>query len=400
VPVEDENEVSGLYIDTQQGLEDFLARCSGATTLAIDTEFLREKTYYPQLCLLQIATDKRVGVIDPLAPLDLKALIPLLTDERVTKVFHAGDQDRVILYQELGVVTRPVFDTQRAALLLGLPEQMGLIALVKHFRGVSLKKGESFSDWLQRPLVPAQLDYAADDVRYLPSIYRKMVAELEVRGRLSWLDDDFKAMEDEDLYRVNPREAWKKLKGISALRGSQLSVVREVAAWREQVAQRRNLPRKWILTDELLVEAARKQPKSLEDLFQIRGLKEKLGGKWSQELLLVVAAASKRPPTEWPQRELAVNRRPSATPQLDLMNTLLHHRAKELHIASSVLASRDELARLATGDHKNLMLLKGWRRELIGEELLRLLAGEVSLALNGEELKVTLLSQAEPQGTQ
>jgi ribonuclease D len=400
VPAEDENEVSGLYIDTQQGLEDFLARCSGATTLAIDTEFLREKTYYPQLCLLQIATDKRVGVIDPLAPLDLKALIPLLTDERVTKIFHAGDQDRVILYQELGVVTRPVFDTQRAALLLGLPEQMSLITLVKHFRGVSLKKGESFSDWLQRPLVPAQLDYAADDVRHLPSIYRKMVAELEARGRLSWLDDDFKAMEDEDLYRVEPKEVWRKLKGISALRGNQLSVVREVAAWREQLAQRRNLPRKWILTDELLVEVARKQPESLEDLFQIRGLKEKLGGKWSQELLLVVAAASRRPQVEWPQREQAVSRRPSATAQLDLMNALLHHRAKELHIASSFLASRDDLAHLATGSHKGLMLLKGWRRELIGEELLRLLAGEVSLALSGEELKVTLLSQAGSQGTQ
>jgi ribonuclease D len=383
-----------LYIETQRKLEEFVAQCKGAATLALDTEFLREKTYYPQLCLLQMATEGQVAIIDPLAPLDLKTLAPLLTDERTTKVFHAGDQDRFILYQEIGVVARPVFDTQRAALLLGLPEQISLITLVRHYRGISLEKGESFSDWMQRPLARAQLAYAADDVRYLPAIYQKMVSELEERGRLVWLDDDFKAMTDEELYRFDCEEAWRKLKGTSALKGSQLATIREVAAWRERLAQRRNLPRKWILTDELLVEVARKQPDSLEGLFQVRGIKDRLGMKWSQELLAAVAQAGRRPQSEWPVREPATGRRVSATAKLDLMNAVLHHRAKELHIASSVLASRDELARLAAGVRDNLMVLKGWRRELIGEELLRLLAGDISLALDGEELKVTLLSQA------
>jgi ribonuclease D len=389
-----------LYIDTQQALEDFVTQCAAATTLAIDTEFLREKTYYPQLCLLQLATESQVAVIDPLASLDLRTLVPLFTDERVTKVFHAGDQDRLILYQALGVITKPVFDTQRAALLLGLPEQMSLVSLVKHYRCVSLEKGESFSDWLRRPLTPTQLAYAADDVRYLPSIYHTMVSELESRGRLAWLNDDFRAMEDEELYRVNCEEVWRKLKGVSSLKGSQLATIRAVASWREHLAQQRNLPRKWILTDELLVEVARKQPSSLEELSQIRGVKDRLGVRWSHEMLAAIVAASKQLPDEWPTREQPQGRRANTTAKLDLMNALLHHRAKELHIANSFLTNRDELVSLAAGTRKGLTILKGWRRELIGEELLRLLAGELSLALDGEELKVTLLSQAERPCTQ
>ncbi|MDR2587495.1 MAG: ribonuclease D [Coriobacteriales bacterium] len=384
-----------LYIDTQQALEDFVVQCTAATTLAIDTEFLREKTYYPQLCLLQLATESQVAIIDPLASLDLQTLVPLFTDERITKVFHAGDQDRLILYQALGTITKPVFDTQRAALLLGLPEQMSLVTLVRHYHGISLEKGESFSDWLRRPLAPAQLAYAADDVRYLPDIYNTMVSELKSRGRLTWLNDDFRAMEDEELYRVDCEEVWKKLKGISSLKSSQLATVRAVASWREHLAQQRNLPRKWILTDELLVEVARKQPTSLEELFQIRGIKDRLGMRWSQEMLASVAAAGEQAPGAWPVREQTQGRRASTTAKLDLMNALLHHRAKELHIASSFLTNRDELVSLAAGTRKGLMILKGWRRELIGDELLRLLDGELSLALDGEELKVTLLSQAE-----
>jgi ribonuclease D len=385
-----------LYIDTQQALEDFVAASEKARFLALDTEFLREKTYYPQLCLLQIASEAGEAIIDPFAPLNLKALVPLFTDERITKVFHAGDQDRIILYQELGVVTHPVFDTQRAALLLGLPQQMSLIALVKRCCGVSLKKGESFSDWSQRPLTPTQLSYAVDDVRYLPAIYQKMVADLTAVGRLAWLEDDFRAMADEAAYRVDEWDVWRRLKGVASLRGSQLAVVREVAAWRERVAQRRNLPRKWVLSDDLLVEVARREPESSDSLFQIRGLQERLGKVWSREVLAAVRTALRKPPGEWPVVDRPLGRSMASTARFDLMNALLHHRAKELHIASSFLASHDELLRLAAGQRKNLALLQGWRRELFGEELLRLLDGQLALSLDGDELKVTLLSQATP----
>jgi ribonuclease D len=389
-----------LYINTQRALEEFVAASVDASILAVDTEFLREKTYYPQLCLLQIATEKHEALIDPFAKLDLKALVPLLADGRAVKVFHAGDQDRAILYQVLGAVVRPVFDTQRAALPLGLPQQMSLTALVKHYCDVSLKKGESFSDWAQRPLTQTQLAYAADDVRYLPAVYRKMTLELTESGRLSWLDDDLREMEDEDCYRVEPQDVWRKLKGVSALRGSQLAVIREIAAWREQVAQRRNLPRKWILSDELLVEIARREPDSLEDLFRTRTLKEKLGRKWSQEVLVAIRRAQSFSPDEWPVREPLPNRDAGTATKLDLMNAVLHHRAKELRIASTFLANRDELTRLAAGQREDLMILKGWRRELVGDELLRLLNGMLSLSLVNDELKVTLLSQAGPSPAQ
>lgn len=389
-----------MFIDTQEALDAFVARSRGTDLLTLDTEFLREKTYYAQLCLLQIATEESEVVIDPFAPLDLKTLIPLLTDEHVVKVFHAGDQDRAIIYQELGAVVRPVFDTQHAALLLGLPQQMGLIALVKRCCGVSLKKSESFSDWSQRPLTPTQLSYAADDVHYLPAVYRKMVAELTASGRLSWLDDDFRAMADEGKYRVDSREVWRKLKGVAALKGSQLAVVREIAAWREQLAQKRNLPRKWILPDDLLVEVARREPDSLDALFHTRGIKEKLGKKWAQEVLTAIATARQQPQGEWPVLERAPIRDTSVTARLDLMNALLHHQARKAHIASSFLASHDDLVRLAAGRRENLTVLKGWRRELLGDELLKLLDGERSLSLAGDELKVTLLSQADSSSAQ
>jgi ribonuclease D len=383
-----------LYIDTQQALEDFVTASEGAGFLALDTEFLREKTYYPQLCLLQLATEGAEAIVDPFAPLDIKALIPLLTDERTTKVFHAGDQDRLILYQELGVVVRPVFDTQRAALLLGLPQQMSLIALVRHCCGISLKKDESFSDWAQRPLTPTQLNYAADDVRYLPAVYRKMVADLTASGRLAWLEDDFRAMEQESAYRIDEREVWRRLKGVSSLKGSQLACACELAAWREGAARARNLPRKWILPDDLLIEVARREPDSLEALFRTRGLKEKLGRTWAQEVLCAIEKARRLPPEAWPTIERPPGRDAGAAARIDLMNALLHHRAKELRIASSFLASHDDLARLAAGQRKGPMILKGWRRELLGDELLRLLDGQLALSLGGDGLKVTLLSQA------
>ncbi|MDR1015163.1 MAG: ribonuclease D [Coriobacteriales bacterium] len=382
------------YIDTQQGLEEFAAELCGTPLLTLDTEFLREKTYYPQLCLVQVAADGREALIDPLAPLDLRALVPVLTDPRTVKVFHAGDQDCAILYQALGAVVRPVFDTQRAALLLGLPQQASLVALVRRFCGVSLKKGESFSDWAQRPLTETQLSYAIDDVRYLPLAYTRIVSELQEKGRLPWLEDEFRDMEDEERYRVDAREVWQRLKGVAALRGSQLATVREVAAWREQAAQERNLPRKWVLPDDLLVEVARREPASPEDLYRVRGIKERLGKRWSQEVLAAVERAQGLSPDQWPTPRRVPARDARCVASLDLMGALLHQRAKELHIATSFLAGHDDLARLAEGQREGLTILKGWRRDLLGNELLRLLEGGISLSLDDGDLKVTLLSQA------
>ena len=380
-----------LYITTQSALDEFIKTSQEADFIAIDTEFIREKTYYPQLCLMQIATPNGNVAIDPLGELDIKSLAPLFTNPKVTKVFHAGDQDRIILYAELGAVVRPVFDTQRAVMLLGLPQQMSLASIVKRFCGVNLSKGECFSDWAQRPLTEKQLSYALDDVRYLPEIYQKVVQQLGDCGRLDWLLEDLRSMEDEANYRQEPGDAYKRLKGITALRGRQLAVAREVAIWREGSAQRRNLPRKWLLSDELLVEVARREPTTIAELHTIRGLKEQLGNRQSQELVQAVDKARKQPQVEWPVREQLPNNDAGITVKVDMMTALLHYHAKQLRIASAFLTNHNELVRLAAGQRQDLEILKGWRRELLGNELLRLLDGRLSLSFSGDELRITEL---------
>jgi len=382
-----------LYIDNQESLEETIAIFSKADFLTIDTEFMHERTYYPKLCLLQVASDDLEVIIDPLAPLDLTSLTKILTDQDITKVFHAGDQDRIILYQMISAPVSPVFDLQRAVLLLGLSQQMSLASLVKHYCDVNLKKDESFSDWSQRPLTTEQMNYAINDVHYLPYIYRTIVQELEENGRLHWLDDDFAAMGDESLYAVDSREVWKKLKSATSLKGQQLAIAREVCSWRELTAQRRNTPRKWILPDELIIEICRRAPASVPDLLKIRGMKNHMNSQSADQVLEAVAIAKQLPPVTWPKNEKFRSFDSGLSSKLDLLNSLLHLRSKELHIASSFLTNHSELVRLACGQRTDLPLLSGWRKELIGDELVSLLEGKLALSLEGDDLKVTLLPQ-------
>ncbi|MFR7403388.1 MAG: ribonuclease D [Coriobacteriaceae bacterium] len=264
------------YIASQENLEAFVRRAASSSVLAIDTEFLREKTYYANLCLIQLATDAEVAVVDPFAIEDMKVLAPLLTDSSIVKLFHAGGQDLEILYRELGVLPAPLFDTQVAATLLGHTQQIGYGPLVHSLCGVNLKKSDSFTDWSRRPLSTSQLEYAADDVIYLPKMYRIMVEKLEAKGRLHWLDNDFAAMSDPAHYESDPFERYKRLKRVGQLTRRQLSAAREVACWREVTAQERDMPRKWVLTDEQIVEACRRESRTIDDLFLIRGVREKL----------------------------------------------------------------------------------------------------------------------------
>ena len=249
--------ISYMYIATQENLAAFVERARSSSVLAIDTEFLREKTYYAKLCLLQMATDDEVVIVDPFEMDDLSVMAPLLEDERIVKLFHAAGQDLEIILREVGVLPRPVFDTQIAAALLGHTQQIGYAALVHAECGVSLKKIDSFTDWSRRPLSASQRDYAADDVVYLPRLYAGMRAALEEKGRLHWLDHDFEELSDPARYEANERERFRRLKRVSQLSRRQLSAAREVAAWRELEAQRRDVPRKWVVTDEQIVAACK-----------------------------------------------------------------------------------------------------------------------------------------------
>ncbi|HJF62965.1 MULTISPECIES: ribonuclease D [Gordonibacter] len=372
-----------MYIATQENLAAFVERARSSSVLAIDTEFLREKTYYAKLCLLQMATDDEVVIVDPFEMDDLSVMAPLLEDERIVKLFHAAGQDLEIILREVGVLPRPVFDTQIAAALLGHTQQIGYAALVHAECGVSLKKIDSFTDWSRRPLSASQRDYAADDVVYLPRLYAGMRAALEEKGRLHWLDHDFEELSDPARYEANERERFRRLKRVSQLSRRQLSAAREVAAWRELEAQRRDVPRKWVVTDEQIVEACKREARTIDELFMVRGLSDRLSTKDARAVVSLISSALSAPPDTWPELDRCGKSEPNVDAELDLMSALVRLRAKENGIAFPTLASHDDLARVARGYREGVDLLRGWRRAIVGEELLELLDGRLTLSLDG-----------------
>ena len=378
-----------MYITTQDALEAFVQRALECKVLAIDTEFLREKTYYAKLCLIQMSADDEVVIIDPLSIRNLKPLVPLLTSPNIMKLVHAGSQDLEILYHETGVLPYPLFDTQVAATLLGHVQQIGYAALVQAECGVSLKKIDSFSDWSRRPLTESQIDYAADDVVYLPRIYRNMRKRLEESGRLSWLDDDFKEMVKPENYVSDNRERFRRLKRVGSLTRKQLAAAREVAAWREEQAQKRNTPRKWVMTDEQIVEGCKREARTIDELFMVRGMREKLPTRDARTVVKLMVEAMDAPESAWPVSAKSGKSEPNVDTQVDMMMALARVRSRENNVALQTLAPHDELARLARGYTDDVELLKGWRRALVGNDLLDLLAGRITLSLDGGTLVVT-----------
>jgi len=383
-----------LYIRTQDELDCLLDSISNADLCAIDTEFIHDSTYYPRLCLLQIATENCEAIIDPFADLNLETLTGVFTDKNIMKVFHAGDQDRQIIYRLIHTPVRPIFDLQYAVMLLGQSQQMSLARIVRLYCDTELDKGESYSDWSFRPLSESQISYAIDDVRYLPAVYKRILKDLSDCGRLEWLTEDFRGMEDVSLYEIDDNERWKKLKGLTSLKPNQLSTARELCAWRERTARDRDIPRKWVLPDDLLVQICKNSPNEIDDLKKIRGLKRYLRINQLNAILDLSIKSRNQPPPKWPLHDPMLRNETHLTAKLDLMNALVHLRSKELQIASVYLANQEELLRLALGERSGLDVLSGWRSEYIGNDLISLLEGKLSLYLEGDDLKVTLLSHS------
>ena len=377
-----------VYIANQEQFVAFVQRAMHSNVLAIDTEFMREKTYYAKLCLIQLATDDEVAIVDPFALDDLGALAPVLQNEQVMKLFHAGRQDLEIILREVGVLPKPLFDTQVAAALLGHTQQIGYAALVHAECGVTLKKIDSFTDWSRRPLSESQLEYAADDVVYLPRMYERMRGQLMKLNRLSWLDPDFEELSNPAKYAINERERYRRLKRVSQLSRRQLAAAREVASWRELEAQRRDVPRKWVMTAEQIVDACKREARSIDELFMVRGMSERLSTRDARAVVSLITSALDAPPDTWPEPDRCGKNEPNVDAQLDLMCALVRLRAKENGVAFPTLASHDDLARVARGYREDIDLLKGWRRALVGEELLALLEGKLSLSLDGMQLRV------------
>lgn len=375
-----------MYIANQESLEAFVGRARSSSVLAIDTEFLREKTYRAKLCLLQMATDAEVAIVDPFAVSDLSVIVPLLEDDSIVKLFHAGGQDLEILYNDLGVVPHPIFDTQVAAALLGQTQQVGYGALVHALCGVTLKKTDSFTDWSQRPLSESQLEYAADDVIYLPQLYAIMTERLREKGRLEWLAPDFAEMEDPAHYEQDPNERFHRLRRVNQLSGRHLAQAQAVAAWRERQAAKRDIPRKWVLSDEQVVEICKRDVRSIDDLFMVRGVRNHLSTRDARALLEAIKKAQALSPEQWPRLHRPGRSERNVDAEVDLMNALVRLRAKENDIAMQTLASHDDLCKVARGHTEGVSVLKGWRRDIVGEELLDLLAGRVALRLDGPDL--------------
>lgn len=367
-----------LFVDTPEGLAVLCTQLRGQTALAVDTEFLREKTYYAQLCLIQIAGEDVIACVDPLALTDLGPLLDILYDTSVTKVMHSARQDLEIFFDLRGALPRPLFDTQIAATLLGYGDQLGYAALVKDFEGVELDKAHTRTDWSKRPLDEEQVHYAADDVRYLLSIYRKQRARLEAGGRLGWLQKDFDEITDPVLYAPPEDTLWKRVRGTQKLSSRQLAVLRALAAWREQQARRANRPRRWILKDEVMVDLARRGPVTREEMEKIRDLEAKTLQRHGDALLAVMEEAKQVPESQWPSRPEYRRLEPIQEGVVDLLMALVRTRGVEKEVSPALLASRGELESLVAGD-RDCTVLHGWRSEVVGAELLAVLNGEAAL---------------------
>lgn len=376
-----------MFIYDTQSLVEALPLLEAAEVLALDTEFMRERTYFARLCLVQIATPEHVFVIDAIALADdLPLLGPALASPASMKVFHAGNQDVEILLRATGVAPAPVFDTQIAATLAGFPTQVGYAQLVKEMTGVTIDKADTFTDWAARPLSAAQLAYAEEDVRHLPGIYGTLRDRLKRESRLEWLAEDFERLADPATYAVDPRVQYLRVKRASTLDRRSLAVLREVAAWRELEAQRSDIPKRWLISDESLVEIARRRPHSLDELRAIRGVNERVASRGGSGLLKVITAGEAVPEDELPRLPKRDRIPRDAQPIADVLSGVLRVRAREHGVAPALFASRDELERFASGDRTGHPLTVGWRHSLVGAELEAILDGRVTVSVRDGQI--------------
>jgi ribonuclease D len=356
-----------------------LARARTHGRISIDTEFMREKTYWAKLCLIQVAVGDECALIDPLAGDDTAGLLDVLADPGVIKIFHAGSQDLEIFYRMAGRAAGPVFDTQIAATVAGFPSQVGYARLMKDLFDVDIDKSDTFTDWARRPLTPAQIEYALNDVRYLDGAYLELTARLEKEGRSGWLAADMLRLSDDKQYAIEPDEQFRRVKRISSLSRRQLGVLQKVTAWREREAMRRDLPKRWVIGDETIVEIARRRPTDAASLADIRGLNPRSLGDGGSGLLAAVREGVEMSEESLPRLDKKPRTVVDVEGVVELMGALVRVRASEHGIAVPLLATRGDLERLASGQRDDSPLLEGWRKAIVGDALVALVDGAIGL---------------------
>ncbi len=381
-----------LLITDTAALTEFCARIASSPFIAVDTEFMRESTFYPELCLIQVATPEHAAAIDPMAPdIDMAPLLALLVDnEDVLKVFHAGGQDVEIIFNLTGKTPHPIFDTQIGAMALAQAEQLGYSNLVDSWLGIQLDKGARFTDWSRRPLDQRQIDYAIGDVTHLAVIFPMMLDKLRDTNRGHWLDEEMERLADPANYQLEPEDAWHRVK-IQSRKPEVLGRLRAAAAWREREARQKNLPRGRIAKDEVLAEIAAHPPRTQDELGKVRGLSASWrGNDIGTRLMEALASATPIPRADLDEGAPRANGlgRDGAL-VADLLKLLLKIRARELNVAARLITRTDDLEALAAGQRDGLPLLTGWRREIFGEAALELVEGRLAFAVHNGRLTMT-----------
>ena len=358
--------------------------------VTLDTEFHRERTYYPDMCLLQLAGSDRALLIDVLAKdIDLKPLDTLFQAKKVVKVLHSMGQDMEIMLQEFDHLPQPLFDTQVAAKMLGYGEAASYAKLVEKLCGRTLDKSSRFTDWSKRPLEQAQMDYAISDVTYLREVYEKLTAELAEKKRTKWYEEEMKLLNAPAFYQVDPEKAWEKIK-LKSHDPVYVNLVKEIAAWREMQAQQRDVPRGRVMREEAILELASAKPKSREDIAALRFVKNIRSEKDAAQLIAAIEQGLAAPA---PKKKRKKEKPPFVNPaMMDLMKILLKHQSDEHDIAPSVIAKVDDLKVLVSEENPDIPALHGWRYELFGQHAEALKAGKLALGVKGR--KITLIKRA------
>jgi ribonuclease D len=371
-------------ITTTDDLAAFCKPLADAEFVAVDTEFMRERTYWPKLCLAQVAGPDDAAAIDALAEgIDLSPLDELMANPKVLKVFHAARQDLEIFYLRMNKVPAPIFDTQVAAMVCGHGEAASYESLATKLAKARIDKSSRFTDWSRRPLSERQIAYAISDVTHLRVVYEKLRRQLEKSGRLAWITEEMAVLNDPATYRADPELAWRRLKPRGAA-PRLLGILKEVAAWRERTAQRIDIPRQRLIRDEQLLEIASHAPKTVEELALTRGLGRGFAEGWQgREILEALDKARRVPDEELPTRDRPTEQMRAPGAVVDLLRTLLRLKAEEAGVAARLVASADEIDRLAAGK-RDVHALHGWRNEVFGKDAVDLIEGRVALALEGE----------------
>jgi ribonuclease D len=375
-------------ITTTDDLAAFCKPLAATEFIAVDTEFMRERTYWPKLCLAQVAGPDDAAAIDALAEgIDLGPLDELMANAKVLKVFHAARQDLEIFYLRMNKVPQPLFDTQVAAMVCGHGEAASYESLATKLAKAKIDKSSRFTDWSRRPLSERQISYALSDVTHLRVVYEKLRRQLDKTGRLSWIAEEMAVLNDPAIYRADPEQAWRRLKPRGAS-PRLLGTLKEVAAWRERTAQRIDIPRQRLLRDEQLLEIASHAPKTTEDLAMTRGLGRGFAEGWQgRELMEAIERARQVPDGELPSRDKPPEQLRAPGAVVDLLRTLLRVKAEQAGVAGRLVASADELDRLAAGK-RDIHALKGWRREVFGADAVDLIEGRLALSLAGDQAKL------------